>query len=119
MGQHWLFIGPCSVQVTFQRPVEVGDLLQLRCHVLHTDTRHDLGQVRLATHPDPLRTCTLHHTMCLAIEVNGCTFDCAKQSPSAYIQVIYVYSQWACIRFTNLRSMGVWSSVLNKVRAQM
>ena len=33
-------------QVTFQRPVEVGDLLQLRCHIMHTDTRHDLGKVR-------------------------------------------------------------------------
>ena len=32
--------------MTFQRPVEVGDLLQLRCHIMHTDTRHDLGKVR-------------------------------------------------------------------------
>ncbi|KAK9841013.1 hypothetical protein WJX81_005413 [Elliptochloris bilobata] len=30
-------------EVTFQRPVEVGDLLQLRCNVMHTDARHDLG----------------------------------------------------------------------------
>lgn len=37
---------PLCAQVTFQRPVEVGDLLQLRCHVLHTDARHDLGRVR-------------------------------------------------------------------------
>ena len=35
-----------GAQVTFQRPVEVGDLLQLRCHIMHTDTRHDLGKVR-------------------------------------------------------------------------
>ena len=35
-----------ACQVTFQRPVEVGDLLQLRCHIMHTDTRHDLGKVR-------------------------------------------------------------------------
>ena len=35
----------CTRQVTFQRPVEVGDLLQLRCHIMHTDTRHDLGKV--------------------------------------------------------------------------
>ncbi len=46
-----------SAQVTFQRPVEVGDLLQLRCHVLHTDARHDLGRVR--RRPARARGCSL------------------------------------------------------------
>ena len=42
-GRSQVLAGAC--QVTFQRPVEVGDLLQLRCHIMHTDTRHDLGKV--------------------------------------------------------------------------
>ena len=106
MGQHWLFIGPCSLQVTFQRPVEVGDLLQLRCHVLHTNTRHDLGQVRSGIPTRPPMHLRLHHTMRLAFKVNGCTYNCAKQSPWAYTQVIYIYSRCACVRFTYLKVNG-------------